>query len=103
MPLSHLRVLDLTQVRSGPTCTRLLADFGAEVIRIERPGEADRARQAFDAVDLHRGKKSALLDLAKPDGLEIFRRLVPTADVVVENFRPGVKHRLGSTTSGSPR
>jgi crotonobetainyl-CoA:carnitine CoA-transferase CaiB-like acyl-CoA transferase len=95
MPLSHLRVLDLTQVRSGPTCTRLLADFGAEVIRIERPGVADRAREPFDAVDLHRGKKSALLDLANPEGLEVFRRLVPTADVVVENFRPGVKHRLG--------
>lgn len=95
MPLAHLRVLDLTQVRAGPTCTRLLADFGAEVIRIERPGEADRAREAFDAVDLHRGKKSILLDLAKPDGLAVFFRLVPSADVVVENFRPGVKHRLG--------
>ena len=95
MPLSHLRVLDLTQVRSGPTCTRLLADFGAEVIRIERPGEPDRAREPFDAVDLHRGKKSILLDLGKSAGLEVLLRLVPTADVVVENFRPGVKHRLG--------
>jgi len=95
MPLSHLRVLDLTQVRAGPTCTRLLADFGGEVIRIERPGEPDRAREAFDAVDLHRGKKSILLDLAKPEGLDVFLRLVPTADVVVENFRPGVKLRLG--------
>jgi len=95
MPLSHLRVLDLTQVRAGPTCTRLLADFGAEVIRIERPGEPDRAREPFDAVDLHRGKKSILLDLRKPAGLEIFRRLVPTADVVVENYRPAVKFRLG--------
>jgi len=95
MPLSHLRVLDLTQVRAGPTCTRLLADFGAEVVRIERPGEADRAREAFDAVDLHRGKKSVLLDLAKPEGLDVFLRLVPSSDVVVENFRPGVKHRLG--------
>lgn len=95
MPLSHLRVLDLTQVRSGPTCTRLLADFGAEVIRIERPGEPDRAREPFDAVDLQRGKKSVLLDLQKPQGLEVFLRLVPSADVVVENFRPGVKHRLG--------
>ena len=95
MPLSQLRVLDLTQVRSGPTCTRLLADFGAEVIRIERPGSEDRAREAFDTVDLHRGKKSVLLDLSKPPGLEVFLRLVPTADVVVENFRPGVKGRLG--------
>jgi crotonobetainyl-CoA:carnitine CoA-transferase CaiB-like acyl-CoA transferase len=95
MPLSQLRVLDLTQVRSGPTCTRLLADFGAEVIRIERPGSEDRAREAFDTVDLHRGKKSVLLDLSKPPGLEVLLRLVPTADVVVENFRPGVKGRLG--------
>ncbi|HEV8673666.1 MAG TPA: CoA transferase [Methylomirabilota bacterium] len=95
MPLSHLRVLDFTQVRAGPTCTKILADFGAEVIRIERPGEADREREPFDAVDLNRGKKSILLDLAKPAGLEVVRRLVPATDVVVENFRPGVKHRLG--------
>jgi len=95
MPLSHLRVLDLTQVRAGPTCTKILADFGAEVIRIERPGEPDRAREPFDAVDLQRGKKSILLDLGKPAGLEVLHRLVPSADVVVENFRPGVKHRLG--------
>jgi crotonobetainyl-CoA:carnitine CoA-transferase CaiB-like acyl-CoA transferase len=95
VPLSHLRVLDLTQVRAGPTCTRLLADFGAEVIRVDRPGEADRVREAFDAVDLHRGKKSILLDLAKPEGLDVFLRLVPGTDVVVENFRPRVKHRLG--------
>ena len=62
---------------------------------MERPGEVDRAREAFDAVDLHRGKKSILLDLAKPEGLDVFLRLVPGADVVVENFRPRVKHRLG--------
>ncbi len=95
MPLSHLRVLDFTQVRAGPTCTKILADFGAEVIRIERPGEVDRAREPFDAVDLHRGKKSIALDLAKPAGLEVVHRLVSLADVAVENFRPGVKHRLG--------
>jgi crotonobetainyl-CoA:carnitine CoA-transferase CaiB-like acyl-CoA transferase len=95
VPLSHLRVLDLTQVRSGPTCTRLLADFGAEVIRVERPGEVDRARVPFDAVDLHRGKKSILLDLARPEGHDVLLRLVPGADVLVENFRPGVKQRLG--------
>jgi crotonobetainyl-CoA:carnitine CoA-transferase CaiB-like acyl-CoA transferase len=95
VPLSHLRVLDFTQVRSGPTCTKVLADFGAEVIRIERPGEPDRDREPFDAVDLHRGKKSVLLDLGRPAGLEVIHRLVPAVDVVVENFRPGVKHRLG--------
>jgi crotonobetainyl-CoA:carnitine CoA-transferase CaiB-like acyl-CoA transferase len=95
MPLSHLRVLDFTQVRAGPTCTKILADFGAEVIRVERPGEADREREPFDAVDLQRGKKSILLDLAKPAGLEVVRRLIPATDVAVENFRPGVKHRLG--------
>ena len=95
MPLSHVRVLDFTQVRAGPTCTKILCDFGAEVIRVERPGEVDRAREAFDAVDLQRGKKSVVLDLGKPDGLEVVHRLVPLTDVVVENFRPGVKHRLG--------
>jgi crotonobetainyl-CoA:carnitine CoA-transferase CaiB-like acyl-CoA transferase len=95
VPLSHLRVLDFTQVRAGPTCTKILADFGAEVIRVERPGEADRGREPFDAVDLQRGKKSILLDLAKPAGLEVVRRLIPATDVAVENFRPGVKHRLG--------
>ncbi len=82
MPLSHLRVLDFTQVRSGPTCTKILADFGGEVIRIERPGEPDREREPFDAVDLHRGKKSVLLDLAKPTGLEVVQRIALTADVV---------------------
>jgi crotonobetainyl-CoA:carnitine CoA-transferase CaiB-like acyl-CoA transferase len=95
MPLSHVRVLDFTQVRAGPTCTKILGDFGAEVIRVERPGEVDRAREAFDAVDLQRGKKSLVLDLGKPAGLEVVHRLVPLTDVVVENFRPGVKHRLG--------
>ncbi len=95
MPLSHVRVLDFTQVRAGPTSTKILCDFGAEVIRVERPGEVDRAREAFDAVDLQRGKKSVVLDLGKPDGLEVVHRLVPLTDVVVENFRPGVKHRLG--------
>jgi crotonobetainyl-CoA:carnitine CoA-transferase CaiB-like acyl-CoA transferase len=88
MPLSHLRIVDLTQVRSGPTCTRLLADFGAEVI-LERPGGEDRAREAFDAVDLHRGKKSVFLDLSRPEGLEVFRRLVPTADVLVQHALHG--------------
>src|SRR5581483_11403999 len=95
MPLSHIRVLDFTQVRAGPTCTKVLGDFGAHVIRIERPGEPERAREPFDAVDLHRGKQNILLDLGKPAGLEVVHRLVPLVDVVVENFRPGVKRRLG--------
>jgi crotonobetainyl-CoA:carnitine CoA-transferase CaiB-like acyl-CoA transferase len=95
MPLSHVRVLDFTQVRAGPTCTKILGDFGAEVIRVERPGEVDRAREPFDAVDLQRGKKSLVLDLGKPAGLEVVHRLIPRTDVVVENFRPAVKHRLG--------
>ncbi len=95
MPLSHIRVLDFTQVRAGPTCTKVLGDFGAHVIRIERPGEPERVREPFDAVDLHRGKQNILLDLGKPAGLEVVHRLVPLVDVVVENFRPGVKRRLG--------
>src|SRR5262245_5555009 len=95
MPLSHLRVLDFTQVRSGPTCAKILADCGSEFIRLDRPGEPDRYREPFDAGGLHRGKKSVLLDLSRPEGRQVVERLVPGIDVVVENFRPGVKHRLG--------
>ena len=100
-PLSRFRVLDLTRVRSGPTCVRQLADWGADVIKIESPpgmelGEAfggDRLGPDFQ--NLHRNKRSLTLNLKDPEGLKIFRKLVKTADVVVENFRPDVKNRLG--------
>jgi crotonobetainyl-CoA:carnitine CoA-transferase CaiB-like acyl-CoA transferase len=99
--LDHIRVLDLTRVRSGPTCVRQLADWGADAIKIEMPAalEADGAlgagRATSDFQNLHRNKRSLTLNLKEPEGLRVFMRLVQTADVVVENFRPDVKERLG--------
>ena len=99
--LSHFRVLDLTRVRSGPAAVRQLADWGADVIKIEQPEalEADGAlgagRRSADFQNLQRNKRSLTLNLKEADGLALFHRLVKTADVVVENFRPDVKHRLG--------
>lgn len=95
--LGRFRVIDLTRVRSGPTAVRQLADFGADVIKIEPPeqGGVDEARHSSDFQNLHRNKRSITLDLKNPQGLAVFRRLVETADVVVENFRPDVKTRLG--------
>ena len=99
--LENLRVLDLTRVRAGPTCCRVLADFGADVIKIEAPEGVDPnsgmsgARHAYDMQKLHRNKRSLTLNLKKPEGLAIFMDMVKGADVVVENFRPDVKHRLG--------
>jgi crotonobetainyl-CoA:carnitine CoA-transferase CaiB-like acyl-CoA transferase len=99
--LSHLRVLDLTRVRAGPTCCRILADFGADVIKIEAPSGIDPneaisgARHGYDMINLHRNKRSITLNLKESDGRGVFMRLVKTADVVVENFRPDVKDRLG--------
>jgi crotonobetainyl-CoA:carnitine CoA-transferase CaiB-like acyl-CoA transferase len=105
--LSRVVVVDLTTVRSGPTCTRILADLGAEVVRIERPGDAGRDRAYFDQADLHRNKKSAVVNLQDPRGVAIVRRLAARADVVVENYRPDVKHRLGvdweTLSSENPR
>ena len=94
--LSHLRILDLTRVRAGPTCVKQFADFGADVIKIESP-EPDSlggARHGHDMQNLHRNKRSVTLDLKAPEGREIFLQLVRRADVVVENFRPDVKVRL---------
>jgi len=99
--LDHIKVLDLTRVRSGPTCVRQLADWGADVVKIEMPAslEADGAlgagRATADFQNLHRNKRSLTLNLKQPDGLALFIRLVAGADVVVENFRPDVKDRLG--------
>jgi crotonobetainyl-CoA:carnitine CoA-transferase CaiB-like acyl-CoA transferase len=95
--LSRLRILDLTRVRAGPACVRQFADFGADVIKIETPGEEDLggAREGSDFQNLHRNKRSITLDLKADAGRDIFRRLVTTADVVVENYRPDVKDRLG--------
>ena len=95
--LSKLRILDLTRVRAGPTCVRQFADFGADVIKIENTEAEDMGgpREGPDFQNLHRNKRSITLDLKSPQGKDIFMRLVKTADVVVENFRPDVKDRLG--------
>ena len=98
--LSNLRVLDLSRVRAGPTCCRILADFGADVIKIEAPPGVDPnegmsgPRHGYDMVNLHRNKRSLTLNLKEPARRAIFLKLVATADVVVENFRPDVKDRM---------
>lgn len=96
--LNGIRVLDLTRVRSGPTCVRQLADWGADVIKIEAPvddAQLGGPRSGPDFQNLHRNKRSLTLNLKSEQGLAAFRRLADTADVVVENFRPDVKRRLG--------
>ncbi|HEX6143697.1 MAG TPA: CoA transferase [Geminicoccaceae bacterium] len=99
LPLGRVRVLDLTVARAGPTCVRHLADWGAEVIRIEAPpsGDNDIAgdRDGFDYQNLHRNKRAMSLDLKSAKGREIFFRLAARADVIVENMRARVKYRLG--------
>ena len=97
--LARFTVLDLTRVRAGPTCVRQLADWGANVIKIESPpGVEDQMggpREGPDFQNLHRNKRSMTLNLKAPAGLAAFKRMVKKADVVVENFRPDVKNRLG--------
>jgi crotonobetainyl-CoA:carnitine CoA-transferase CaiB-like acyl-CoA transferase len=99
--LSRFVVLDLTRVRSGPTCVRQLADWGAKVIKIETPPHLEKGegpggpREGSDFQNLHRNKRSMTLDLKSPQGLAAFKRMVEKADIVVENFRPDVKDRLG--------
>ena len=97
--LARFTVLDLTRVRSGPTCVRELADWGANVIKIESPPGFEEPmggpREGGDFQNLHRNKRSMTLNLKAPEGLAAFKRMVKKADVVVENFRPDVKKRLG--------
>jgi len=97
--LARFTVLDLTRVRSGPTCVRQLADWGANVIKIETPPGVEEPmggpREGSDFQNLHRNKRSMTLNLKAPEGLAAFKRMVKKADVVVENFRPDVKKRLG--------
>lgn len=102
LALSRFRVLDISRVRAGPTCVRMLADFGADVIRVEPPPGVDAndnmfvdGREGGDFQNLNRNKRSLTLNMKEPKGAEVFRRLVKTADVVVENWRPDVKKRLG--------
>src|SRR6201995_573622 len=99
--LSRFTVLDLTRVRSGPTCVRQLADWGANVIKVDAlledagAEQLGGARRGSDFQNLHRNKRAMTLNLKSPKGLETFMRLVKKADVVVENFRPDVKGKLG--------
>src|SRR5262249_17250864 len=100
--LDGLRVLDFTTTIAGPHCTRLMADLGAEVIKIEAAeGCMMRARlplrngASTSFGQLNTGKKSLVLDLKRPEAIEVVKRLVETADVVTENFRPGVMARFG--------
>src|ERR1700749_4375305 len=99
--LERFTVLDLTRVRAGPTCVRQLADWGANVIKIELPPEPGAGdplggpREGSDFQNLHRNKRSITLNLKAPEALAAFKRMVKKADVVVENFRPDVKRRLG--------
>jgi crotonobetainyl-CoA:carnitine CoA-transferase CaiB-like acyl-CoA transferase len=97
LPLSRFTVIDLTRARSGPTAVRQLADWGADVLKVETPGDdADiSSRNSSDFQNLHRNKRSLTLNLKAPEGIEILKRLAASADVLVENYRPGVKHRLG--------
>jgi crotonobetainyl-CoA:carnitine CoA-transferase CaiB-like acyl-CoA transferase len=99
--LNRFRILDLSRVRAGPSCVRQFADFGADVIKIESPPGVDPnenmggPRHGPDMQNLHRNKRAMTLNLKLPEAKEVFMKLVKTADVVVENFRPDVKFRLG--------
>jgi crotonobetainyl-CoA:carnitine CoA-transferase CaiB-like acyl-CoA transferase len=99
--LDGLKVLDVTRVRAGPHCCRVLADFGADVVKIDAPEGLDAnanvsgSRHGFDMLNLHRNKRSITINLKHPDGKALFLDLARHADVVVENFRPNVKTRLG--------
>jgi len=102
-PLHGIKVIDLTRVLAGPFCTMTLADLGAEIIKIEKPGTGDDSRafgphlhgESAYFMSINRGKKSLTLDLKAEKGREIFLKLVKDADVVVENFKPGVMKKLG--------
>jgi formyl-CoA transferase len=95
LPLEPYSVIDLTRARSGPTCVRQLAEMGAQVVKVESREQDDFTRDEFDFQNLHRNKRSMTLDLKHPKGVEVLKRLVAKSDVLVENFRPDVKHRLG--------
>ncbi len=104
LPLSGVRILDLTLIMAGPYCTLILGDLGAEVIKIEKPGIGESSRemppyffedQSAYFIAMNRNKKSVTLDLKNPRGKEIFLELVKKSDVVIDNFRPGVMKKLG--------
>jgi crotonobetainyl-CoA:carnitine CoA-transferase CaiB-like acyl-CoA transferase len=102
-PLEHVHVLDLSRVLAGPYCAALLADAGAEVVKVERPGDGDESRKygelldgvGLDFLNVNRGKRGMTLDLKSPAGAEALRRLSLKADVIIENFVPGTMERFG--------
>ena len=100
-PLSRFKVIDLTRARAGPTAARHFADWGADVIKVEMPrrrGDLDPmggSRDGPDFFNLHRNKRSITLNLKVPEGVAVLKKLAATADVLIENYRPDVKHRLG--------
>jgi len=100
-PLSRFKVIDLTRARAGPTAARQFADWGADVIKVEMPQDGDEdpmmggSREGPDFFNLHRNKRSITLNLKKPDGVAILKKMAASADVLIENYRPDVKHRLG--------
>src|SRR4029450_615524 len=99
--LSHLTVIDLTRVRAGPTAVRQLADWGAQVIKVEMPPGMDEGegvggpRDDSDFQNVHRNKRGMTLNLKSPQGVAILKKMAAQADVLVENFRPDVKRKLG--------
>jgi crotonobetainyl-CoA:carnitine CoA-transferase CaiB-like acyl-CoA transferase len=104
LPLAGIRIVDFSQVMMGPVCTQTLADFGADVIKIERAGAGDLSRSSFKQVagvdnpifcSLNRNKRSVALDLRKAEHIALVKRMIAEADVVVNNFRSGVMERLG--------
>ena len=99
-PLSRFKVIDLTHARAGPTAARHFADWGADVIKVEMPAGAEGdpmggARHGPDFFNLHRNKRSITLNLKKPEGVAVLKKLAAESDVLIENYRPGVKRRLG--------
>src|SRR5712672_2881622 len=102
-PLTGIRIVDLTRVVAGPFCTMMLGDMGAEVLKIEEPRQGDDSRAWAPCIEgtgsfflaLNRSKKSVALDLTTPDGAEALSRLIETADVLIENVRPGSLAELG--------
>src|SRR5438445_10759446 len=102
-PLEGIRILDLSRLLPGPFCTMMLADMGAEVIKIEEPNYGDPARLAPPRIKeegalfftVNRNKKSVTLNLKSERGVEVFLKMVARADVIIEGFRPGVVDRLG--------
>jgi crotonobetainyl-CoA:carnitine CoA-transferase CaiB-like acyl-CoA transferase len=104
LPLAGIRVVDFTQVMMGPVCTQVLADYGADILKIERKGAGDLSRSTFEPVhgadnpifcSLNRNKRSAALDLRQPEMIAAVKALIASADVVVNNFRAGVMERMG--------